>query len=136
MTQCWPVPKCSFSFKQRGCLSLCMATCIQHTINTLQTLIGGQGESVQSVKLMPLTPSLLECQHCQAFLPLSHFKFEHKKGPPPLVVGILLVVGCIITLVMHSNLKLPSTPRKKERKKRREKSLGFGVHQQLFILSL
>jgi hypothetical protein len=53
---------------------------------------------------------------------LSHLKFEHnKKGPPPLVVGILLVVG--VTLVMHSNLKLPSTPR------RREKCVGFGVHQ-------
>jgi hypothetical protein len=49
-----------------------------------------------------------------------HLKFEHKKGPPQLV-GILLVVG--MTLVMHSNLKLPSTPR------RREKSVGFGVHQ-------
>jgi hypothetical protein len=48
-------------------------------------------------------------------------KFEHKKGPPPLVVGILLVVGCIITLVMHSNLKLPSTPRKKERKKEKKR---------------
>jgi hypothetical protein len=66
---------------------------------------------------------------------LSHLKFEHNKnGPPPLVVGILLVVGCI-TLVMHSNLKTAINPQK-ERKKRREKSVGFGVHQYIIILSL